>query len=253
MPTTDFELREPWFHLIAITAFTFLPVVLAPLAKIATTFDMKARFCKSPLRYISGIYPVVFCALAHLGLYTTGLMTHINESDIGEDSFFYESNILLYTCGLLMAFFPHLYTMNWYDYKKQKKHQGDSYGMMSTLANFLCPVVSFVIWALMLVSIILLAIDGRWTPFSVLLGYEVLITLATFYFILEWLWCGSMYRNISYRTGRIGILVIQAGEDKAEGEEKGEGEDVEMQNLPEGQAYGMGRGPRRRKGNPYGY
>ena len=250
MPTTDFELREPWFHLIAVTAFTFLPVLLAPLAKIAMTFDKKAYFCKSPFRYISGVYPVVFCVLAHLGLFTTGLMIHINESDIGKDSFFYESNILLYTAGILMALFPHLYTLNWYDYKKQKKHERESYGLMSALSNFLCPIVSFAIWSLMLGSIIFLAIDGRWTAFGVFLGYEVLITLATFYFILEWFWCGSMYRTISYRTGRDGVVVLQFGEQAED-----EGKDVEgggeMETLPQGPAYRHPFAKTRRRRNPY--
>jgi len=251
MSTTDFELRESWFRLITITAFTFLPVTLAPLAKIAMTFDKKAKFCKSPFRYISGVYPVALCVLAHLGLYTTGLMTHINESDIGDDSYFYESNILLYICGLLMAFFPHLYTLNWYDYHRQKKHKDESYGFMSSLSNVLCPVVSFIIWSLMLVSIVLLAIDGRWTPFGVLLGYEVLITLATFYLVLEWIWCGSMYRNLSYRAGVTGILVIQIAESEDQKGTDGMTGDVDMENIPpedQGRPY---RQYRRRRVNPY--
>jgi hypothetical protein len=246
MAATDFELREPWFYLIATFAFTFLPVTLAPLAKLAMTFDKKALFCKSPLRYISGLWPVILCVLAHLGLFTTGFYIHLNESDIGSDTYFYEINIILLTAGLLMAFFPHLYTLNWYDYKKQKKYVGLSYSTMSTISNYLTPITSFFIWCLFLVAIILLGIDGRWTAFGVLLGYEILITLATIYLALELLWCSSAFRALVYKYGRGGYEALGMAEDN---DDVGSPMDSEMK------AFGGRRATPRRKNarkSPYG-
>ena len=209
MPATDFELQEPWFRLIAVTAFSFLPVILAPVSKIARTFDKKASICKSPIRFISGIFPVTFYCLAHLGLYTTGLFIHLNESTPAEDEYFYEINVLVYTVGLILALAPHIYTINWYDYRKHMNYKySKSWGLMSSISGVLMPMVVFAAWGLLLSAIVLTAIDGRWTAFGVYLGYEVLITLAFLYFLLELVWCANTYRKYTVKSGKSGLAVL---------------------------------------------
>lgn len=254
MPTTDFELQEPWFHLLAVTAFSCLPVVLAPLAKVAITFDKKSRICKSPFRYIPGIFPVVAYALIHLGLYTTGLFIHINESTPADDSYFLEVNVLVYTVGLLLAIFPHLYTLNWYDYSQHKENKGSkTWTIMSSLSSFLCPLLVFCVWCLMLVAIILVAIDDRWTAFGLYLAYEVFITIGFIYFVLEALWCANAYRKKVSQTGQTGEQVVEEMEEEANVEEgKGEVVDEEADNVIPGQSKIYGRIRRRKGYSPYG-
>jgi hypothetical protein len=255
MPTTDFELQEPWFHLIAVTAFTFLPVVLAPIAKMAKVFDKKAQLCGSPFRYIPGIFPVVLYALIHLGLYTTGLFIHINESDPGDDSYFYEINIMTYTIGLILAFVPHLYTLNWYDYSDQIRNRySKSFGIMTTISGFLTPLFVFAAWALMLAAIVMAGIDERWTAFGLYLTYEVFITIAFLYLVFELIWCANAYRKMAIKSGRSGLTVIRLMEDASIPSDDQDENEPEQGEEMGGRAYGMKRSrARRRNGySPYG-
>jgi len=209
MPKTDFELQEPWFHLFAVTAFAALPVVLAPISKMARTFDKKAGICKSPFRYVSGIFPIAIFALIHLGLYTTGLFIHVNESTPADDDYFYEINVLIYTVGLLLALCPHIYTLNWYDYKKHMKYKySKSWGIMTALSGFLTPLVMFCAWALLLAAIVMAGLDSRWTAFGIYLGYEVILTVVFLYLLLELIWCANAYSKYAMKSGKSGITVL---------------------------------------------
>lgn len=206
---TNFEEQESWFRLFSVTAFAFLPIVLAPIVKMGRTFDKKAGICRSPFRYVPGIFPIVLFSLIHLGLFTSGLFIHANESTPSNDEYFLEINVLVYTAGLLLALCPHVYTLNWYDYRKHMKYRfSKSWGIMTAISGILTPIIIFTVWALLLVAIILVGIDERWTAFGIYLAYEVALTVVFLYLLLELIWCANAYRKFAMKSGKSGITVL---------------------------------------------
>jgi hypothetical protein len=246
MPTTDWNLAQTWFNYFAILAWVFIPVVVAPIAKMAKTFDKKANMCGSWARYLPGIIPITVFVFVHLGLYTPALFLHINESDPADDSYYDIINWVIWAGGLVLAFFPHVYTLNWYSYRQHMKWDfSKSFTWMSKISIFLTPVLMFCAFGLFLIGVVLTATDDRWVPFGLYLGYSVVLFAAFVFFTLEAIFCANKYRAYSrYSGNETTVNILLKIEEDTERRNEPDEEEMERGQV---RSYGGGRGGRRKE------
>jgi hypothetical protein len=214
----DDDRLEFWFQLYGITALAGLAVNVETIAKLSHICDKRAKMCKHVMAFLPSLVPLTFACLAYLGLIIPATFIHVDEGKPNTDDYYDDVNWIVYVVMLLAFLWPHIYTTDYYSSKKWKKYVYSSYPYVVGLSNLLYWIVPIIMTCLMVVSVVLTAIDGRYTAMGLYIGLTILFGITSLYFTLEWIWCGSVFSRINNYYGRrkTVIEVIQIMERDAE-------------------------------------
>ena len=218
----DDDNPEFWFDLLATTAFYAIPLAVAPIGKISHICDKRAKMCGHPMGFMPSIFGLAFFALAYLGLMIPGTFIHVDEGKPRSDDFYDDVNWIVFSVGVLMMFWPHVYTMDYYSSKRWKTYFYSSYPFIAGICNILYWLMLIAASLLMSVAVVFTGIDHRWVTMGVYIGYTALLIGSSLYFALEWFWCGGLFRRFAayYEGSKTVIEIVVMMEREAEKAQK---------------------------------
>ncbi len=213
---------EFWFRLYGISALVAVPLAVTSIGKLTNICDKRAKMCGHPLAFMPSILSMTLAALVWLGLMIPATFIHVDEDKPDKDGLYDAVNWIVYIVMMLMFFWPHVYTADYYSSRRWKKYVYSSYRYVVGIANFLYWTILAAATVLMIVVDVMTGIDGRYTSMGIYIAITLLLSVATMYFTMEWYFCSSEFKkqNEYYGGSKTVVEIIMVMERNATQEER---------------------------------
>lgn len=212
--------QEFWYHLFAVSAFFMIPTTVLNLAKMSNVFDKRARICNHPLAVLPGIVFVAGFALLYLGLMIPATFLHVSEPHSGDDNWYDEVNWIIFVVAVLMALFPHIYTIDYYSSWSWRKYTFSSWPILVSVSNLLYSFMMVAAFVLMILVCVFTGLDGRVVPVILYSIFTFVLLCTMIYFLSEWRWCAGEFNRISIKGNVTIIKVVEILENRANSDER---------------------------------